>query len=529
MNEVNQTDDVKETPDFPTENYMRLGANAASEWFVPPGLPVKTWSRDVPFHFRVVQRQKDVCIAVHDPPSRKELINDMMTTEPRRRKEPITDPEDLPPLIVVRYESLMPSGVSQSQYPKPLVGDKLFVRKITIRPGKPVQLADMPITTYEDKTLHASATGCSVTIAARRFQIRTVAMSVVAVSTDRGEPRLRVCGRHRLQTAVLPPCAVPPECHDLQRGDQVEVHVYSPLVNSWLPGQEQYCLPPNCRMASDEKRTTSNTKFIAGIAKWNSEDNGIENFVHPFEKLNTLDFEKIRFYEDFMLSASARAHEQKVTEMRRAAYTGKLSPVDNNEVRFVTDRVFNDDEWSVRTKLWKEEAIVVLYPAKGEEAKEPVGIAQLTTVDADESERTFTVQLRAEPLGAGEREIKPESVLGQIIQGKLEAKVAFSEANTQFKCLMDVHKQCKISSAFKHHHPVQYPLSVMLGISRLLEPPKLKEAVLRADNQDLNAEQLESLMCTLRGQPLTFTGASAGTGKYTKCVDYVVIHLANST
>ncbi|KAH7696564.1 hypothetical protein AAVH_36364 [Aphelenchoides avenae] len=266
-------------------------------------------------------------------------------------------------------------------------------------------------------------------------------------------------------------------------------------------------------MTSDEKRTTSNTQFIAGIAKWQPEVNGINNFVHPLETLSSMDFEKIKYYQDFMLSAAARAHEQKVSEMKRAAHTGKLSPLENGEVQFVTERCYNEEEWAIRTKLWKEEAIVVISPTEGEGAFQPVGIAQLTAVEVDEDERTFSVTLRAEPLKAGERDIKPESVLGCIIRGQLEAKVSFSESNTQFKSLMDVHNDNKIASAFRHGYPVQYLLSVMLGISHLLPPPQLKNAVLQTNNDDLNPEQLESLLCTLRRQPLTFTGASAGTGK----------------
>lgn len=506
-------DDVKEQPDFPTENYIQQRPDGTSEWFIPPGLPVKTWSREVPFHYRVIQRQKELCVAVHDPPTRKELMYSSWSAEPRRRREPIRDPEDLPPLIVVRYETMVSSSVSQSQYPKPLVGDTLLVRKVMIRSGKPVQLKDVPIGAYEAGTIQASATGCNASIAARRFKIRTTAMSVVAVSTVNGEPRIRVCGRYRLQTAVLPPNTVPPECHDLKRGDQVEVHFYSPLLNSWLPEHEQYCLPPDCKMASNEKRTTSSTQFIAGIAKWKPEVNLSENFIHPLEKLSSVDFEKIKYYQDFMLSAAARAHEQKVSEMKRAAYTGRLTPLENGEVQFVTDRCYNEEEWAIRTKLWKEDAIVVISPTKGEGADLPVGLAQLAAVEADEDERTFSITLRAEPVGAGERIIKPESALGRIIRGQQEAKVSFSESNTQFKCLMDVHNENKIASAFKHGYPVQYPLSVMLGISHLLPPPKLKDAVLKANNDDLNPEQLESLLSTLRRHPLTFTGASAGTGK----------------
>lgn len=100
----------------------------------------------------------------------------------------------------------------------------------------------MPVTTYEANGLiQASANGCNVTIAARRFRMPTLAMSVVPVTADQGKPCIRIYGRHRLQTAIVPPYAVPPNCHDLQRGDKF-ANTYVQRTRQLLPATSRELL-----------------------------------------------------------------------------------------------------------------------------------------------------------------------------------------------------------------------------------------------------------------------------------------------
>lgn len=497
--------------DYPSANYMRMREDGSSyEWFVPEGLPVKMWQRRVPFHYRVAQRQKDLYIAEYDPPQRKQLVKDRIANSEVGSREPISDPEDLPRLLLVRQDMLIGGG-AQGDHPKPLIGDRLLVRKVTIRPGRVVQNANTPIAEYiVNGLIQASAIGSNVSVAARRFRIRKVAMAVVAVGSEKGEPRIRVCGRYRERTAIVPPHLVPDDCRDLQRGDKIAAYLYTPQVDSRLPEKEHYCLSPNSSFATDEPKTTSVIKFFASIRRWDA-SNGLGSFQEPFAGMSTLDMEWVGQYENFMLAGGARSHEQKVSEMKRATYIGFLTPVANGEVSFVTEPA-EDDEFQVRTKLWRAEAIVLIAPAQGQRAGVALGLAQLTTVEANDSERTFMVQLLVEPLG-GERAIAPASLLGQIIQGQVEAKVSFDEINTNFRRLCDVFRQCSIATAFKHGCPVQHALAATLGISHFLPPPELQTVKMLEDNSDLNDEQFTSVTRTLSGEPSTFTSASAGTGK----------------
>ncbi|KAH7694932.1 hypothetical protein AAVH_21122 [Aphelenchoides avenae] len=435
--------------------------------------PSKTWTRDEPpFTYRVIQRLQRQWVAVRD-------------TKPSAKRFELPD---LPPFIHITESDVTFQPNDQDATSNTLlVGDRIDVRQITMKPGRMPQDTNATVTEHlRNGQIWASASGSKVTLQERRSRILKIAGLVVATDDKRSKGRrLRVTCRYCLDSVNVPSVAMSADCSSLKAGDRVVILMYTPPDESFMPDNQSYWLPPRSFAQSTEAMITLQDKILAHVRPWNSAVDGLRNLNLPFQDANTENLmEQVRLYEDLLLAASARAHELRSELLRSVRYNGLLQPLERTMAQFTTAPCATDREFQRQARIWRQDAQVqiqtefrpsayiddddTLYLEDPASAVPTVGVAVLTSVDADEVARTFTVQLRAEPADAAKTVIEDaDPDLCAVLEGRLETQIVFSHTHTGYLKQRNVFTQSKVSESFKKQQPSSFPLAAYLDVVTL--------------------------------------------------------------
>lgn len=496
--------------------------------------PSKTWAReDPPFSYRVIQRLQSQWVAILD-------------TKPSARRFELPD---LPPFIHITADNVTFQPDPQDPASTTLlVGDRIDVREISMKPGRAPQNSDSLVTEHLRKgQIWAHATGFKVTLRERRSRLLKLAGLVVATDDTRSKGRrIRVTCRYCLGSVNVPSVAMSADCASLKAGDRVLVWMFTPPENSYMSEDASYWLPPRSFAQSTEPQVTLQDKILAYVRPWRADIDGIRNLNLPFQDADTDNLiERIRLYEDLLLAASARAHELRSELLRSVTYSGLLQPLDRTMAQFTTTPCATDREFQRQARVWRQDAQVKiqtdfrpsayvddnddLYLEDPASRDPTVGVAVLVSVEADEAARSFTIQLRAEPADASKSHVEDaDPDLVAVLEGTLEAQIVFSDAYTGFLKQRNVFNQSEVGKTFKKHLPSANPLVAYFGVSSLRPPPPLQTRLdFKRPTGRLNKEQLTALIAAISQDPLFFQNAPPGTGKTELLAFYAMEFLAS--
>ncbi|KAH7718999.1 hypothetical protein AAVH_13537 [Aphelenchoides avenae] len=458
---------------------------------------IRKWSAPAasPFIYSVIQRQAAMCVAIHD--KQKSSDEDV--------------PSDLPPYIVVHQKAARADHLHPSDEPRPLLMqyDTILVQEVEQRHGAIPQDPMCPISNYivDGKIQAAAMTKRVVRSPSSRKQVSLVAGIVVAVKAadEASPPVIRVTCRHFEKSVHVPLSALYNFEGNARVGDKVEVWLRKAPKDAYISEDNSYVLPVDCMSISGEERLVDRRDFIIGAVKpWKR--TSMQDLKTPFR--GCANYEEIiaraAFYEDFLLAAAARAHEEAVFEIEKASFRAVVQTTGQGLT--VSTALKDHDHYRHLMRSWKKDTV---FHIGCDDDELPIGQGIVLTVQGCEKSRQVTLTIRAENDDSSAPDIVIGSKLHRALLGEFTITVAQDSSRTPFSPPLRVFHNKLMSTAIKKKKPNAEAIIKLLGATDG-EPPCEAKLDYAAEGNGLNERQFKALCRALSDEPVTLQLAPPG-------------------